>query len=370
MKICHVTRQFYPVIGGIEAVVWHLSQQSIALGHSVKVITLDRLFTDTKRTLPRSEVVEGIEIVRIPFKGPQRYAIAPSILTHIKDCDLVHLHSSDFFLDYLVLTKFKHRKPIVFSTHGLFFHTPYAQRIKKIYLKTITRLDLTQVEKIVCDSSQDEQLIRQIANQKKIVRIPNGIDFQTLTHFPNVDRDANLCLSVGRLVQNKRHDRSIHTFLEVVKKMPDAKLVIVGPDWGEFDTLKQLIASLNLESKVVLTGGISSEQLYDLLNRASIWLSASEYESFGVALLEAMAAGCIPVVQSLEAFSQLVDNNVSGFYTDYSDPEDASKTIIHAMNLTSVERARLQVCARQKAQAFDWHNITRKFLDTYLEILD
>ena len=127
MFIVHVVRQFHPGVGGLENVVLELASAQASAGHRVRVVTLDRLFNGaSEQKLPAIEVLDGIEIVRIPYFGSSRYPIALSVLRHIKEADLVHVHAIDFFFDYLAWTKPIHGRTLVASTHGGFFHTAYA----------------------------------------------------------------------------------------------------------------------------------------------------------------------------------------------------------------------------------------------------
>src|SRR5439155_12563194 len=115
----------------------------VAAGHRVRVVTLDRLFKSTRKaTLPARDAIAGAEIVRIPFIGSSRYPIAPSVIKFVRGADVVHVHGVDFFFDYLAWTKPLHRRRLVASTHGGFFHTQYAARLKQFYFFTMTRLSL------------------------------------------------------------------------------------------------------------------------------------------------------------------------------------------------------------------------------------
>ncbi|MGD9503100.1 MAG: glycosyltransferase, partial [Methyloceanibacter sp.] len=106
MFIVHVVRQFYPGVGGLENGVRDLASAQVAAGDRVRVVTLDRLFNDpSKKRLPAHETLDGIEIVRIPYAGSQRYPLAPAVLAHIADADIVHVHAMDFFFDYLAGAK-------------------------------------------------------------------------------------------------------------------------------------------------------------------------------------------------------------------------------------------------------------------------
>lgn len=119
--IVQVVRQYPPGRGGLEDVVSSLSRELLQRGFRVRVVTLDRLFSDPGKTLPAREVIDGVEVVRVPYRGSSRYPLAFSAFRHIRDADLVHVHGVDFFFDALALGRFLHGAPMVATTHGGFF---------------------------------------------------------------------------------------------------------------------------------------------------------------------------------------------------------------------------------------------------------
>ena len=176
MRIVHVVRQFYPAIGGFESVVYELAATQVAGGHSVRVVTLDRLFkTETPGKLSARDAVSGIEIVRIPYVGSTRYPIAPSVLKHIRDADIVHVHAIDFFYDFLAWTKPLHRRKLVVSTHGGFFHTAFAARLKRIYFSTVTRASMLWYDGVAAVSLTDQIQFSRI-RPRGLVCIENGVN--------------------------------------------------------------------------------------------------------------------------------------------------------------------------------------------------
>jgi alpha-1,3-mannosyltransferase len=366
MRVLHVTRQYYPSVGGIESSIRNLSRQIQLAGHEVHIITLNRLFSKNQSYLPSEETLDGVPTKRIPYLGPSQYAVAPAVLAEIRNYDLIHLHSCDFFLDYLALAKPIHRKPMVLTSHGIYFHTPFASRIKRIYFRTITRLNLRQISEIICVSQHDYELLSRIAPTEKLHMIPNGIDYDNFVKLNPFDCDPNLLLSVGRLASNKRYDRLLKTFARVVVHNPAARLRIIGPDLGFLDSLKGLTHELNLSDKVDFLGKASEDELLKNLDQANIWLSSTSYEAFGIALLEAMAAGCVPVIQPLSVFKQFLTDKSEGFYADFDQPENASKVILNTLNLSQEERGMIISRARAKAANYSWNTISRQILKIYL----
>lgn len=309
MKIVHVMRQFHPTIGGIQNVVTNLAKEFVKKGHEIDVIALNRLFDESKTRLSDTEVVDNVQIYRVPYWGSKRYPFAPTILRHLKNYDLIHLHSSDFFLDYLALTKSFYDVPLILSSHGLFFHTRFAKKLKNIYFKTITRLSLQNVTAVACDSQQDYDLLTAIVPRHKLIHIPNGVDYSRFSSFVIENKDPNLLITVGNLTVNKRQEKLLEVFVSLTKLNPKAKLVIIGADKGRLAFLKELSLKLDISDNVQFAGKVSDEELYNYLSRASIFLSASTYEGFGIALLEAMASGCLPIVQVNPAHHELVQND-------------------------------------------------------------
>ena len=364
MKILQVTRQFYPTIGGIPTAVCHLSRHLQQRGHEVHVLALNRMFQDDGRQLPAEDHIDGLTIWRIPFRGSPRYAIAPHALRFVGAYDLIHLHSSDFFLDYLAATRFIHRKPLLLTTHGLFFHTEFAQTIKRLYLQTVTRWHLRQVDAITCDSQHDFDMLHGLVPTEKLSIIPNGIEYESLAALPVHGRDPDLLMSIGLLTRSKRHDRLLTAFARVVVVWPQAKLLIVGPDKGELSALQAQANDLGIAAQIELTGSVSDETLQTYLSRASIWLSASAYEGFGIALLEAMAAGVVPVTQPLPSFRQLLGND--GFFVDFDDPAQAAQTILTVMQMSETQRERVVLQNRVRASGYAWSRIARQFEALYM----
>ena len=172
MRIAHVTRQFTPAVGGLENVVHNLAKAQASTGHQVRVITLNRTFSNPTALLPEHDNIDGIEVVRIPFWGSRRYPIAPTVLRHLKGADVVHVHAIDFFFDFLAITSFIHRRPLVVTPHGGFFHTRFAAQLKKLYFHTVTRALITAYRAVINVSRHDHELFQRIRARQLIGRRP------------------------------------------------------------------------------------------------------------------------------------------------------------------------------------------------------
>src|SRR5262249_30777714 len=223
-----ITRQFLPSIGGIESVVEGLSTALQNAGHEVEILTLKKIFI-TEETASDHSIVNGLRVSRLKHWGSRRYPVAPQVLKYVKNCDIIHIHAVDFFVDFLAWSKFLHGRPIILSTHGGIFHTNWMKHLKSAYFQTVTRQSLKQVSAILCVSEQDYDLFSRIAPREKLHLVRNGVDVSSYIKLTK-KIIPGLILGIGRVAENKGIDRLIQASAELRKTHPHARLVWVGPD--------------------------------------------------------------------------------------------------------------------------------------------
>lgn len=354
MKILQVVRQYLPGTGGMETYVANLCRQLRDRGHQTDVATLDRLFKSGE-PLPAYEEIDGTRVIRLPFSGTARYFVAPRLLQLLPRYDLVHVHGVDFFAELLGSLRKMHNVPVVLSTHGGFFHTPWLLPLKKAWFQTVTRLSLRGIDRVIASSPQDRELFKRICDDVSLVE--NGIDFATFSAV-NKEGDGETLLFIGRLSKNKRVDRLIRATVALRRERPRAKLVIVGPDWeGLQDELVQLAAGLGQGEAVNFTGTLPEPEMLKRLAEARLFVSASEYEAFGLSAVEAMASGTVPVLNRITAFNDMIRDGENGFLTDFADPETAAKVLEAALGLPEEELREIGGRARQTAARHDWRKV-------------
>lgn len=319
MLIVHVVRQFWPGVGGLEDFVLQLARRQVAAGHQVRVVTLDRIFDSSdNRRLPHRDAIDGIEVRRVRWFGSRRYPIAPGQLLAIRGADLVHVHALDFAYDYLALTRPLHRRPMVFSTHGLFFHTPFASRAKELYFRTITRLGSFAYRAIAASSAQDEARFRTI-RRRGVLTVENGV---ALDKFAGLAGSGTRnIIAFGRIAPNKRVDQLIEWFARLAHRQPDWTLTIAGKPMGvSLDALRMQASQLGVANRVTFHELPSDDELRALIGRASVFACASDYEGFGLAAIEAAAAGLYLALSPIEPFRRSLAATGHGTIVDFADP--------------------------------------------------
>ncbi|MDO6962395.1 glycosyltransferase family 4 protein [Rhizobium alvei] len=366
--IVHVVRQFHPSRGGLEDVVANLAREGQKAGYRIRIVTLDSVFSDPGRKLAERETIDGLEVIRIPWRGSSRYPIAPKVLGSIREADLVHVHAIDFFFDFLALTRLFHRKPMIVTTHGGFFHTRRFARIKAIWFQTLTRLSASRYDRVVACSQSDTELFEKIVS-RGVACIENGVD-------TNKFRDASAkspskrIVTIGRFSSNKRLDRMISAMAALVRKDPDWHLDIVGvPSDQTVADLETMIAAERISNHVSVHCNLENDAIRTLIGQSSFFASASEYEGFGLVAIEAMSAGLLPVLAENEAYRALAAKHDSISLADYEQPDAVADVFLAQWNglCAHVDQSRTQ--AMQQADAYSWSTVAEQYFAIYRSVL-
>ena len=360
-KILHVVRQYDPGVGGIETFVRDLVAEQVKAGLRPDVLTLDRVFSKPRDILQKYEQREGYNIHRIPYYGSRRYPIAPTVLTKISGYDIIHVHGVDFFVDFLSLTRFVHKKPIVLSTHGGFFHTSFARRFKRLYFHTVTRFTLLGIRRVFASSKNDLETFQGITSKVELVE--NGVDVNAFSG-PEIPR-INRMIYVGRMASHKRVGLLLDVVQEVARRRYSVELFLVGPDWdGTGTVVASEIDKRDLANIVKMKGSVSKNELVRMLRSSKVFVSASEYEGFGLSLVEAMAAGVFPIVNSITSFIDILEGR-TGTAISYKDISSVVDEITRILSLSDDEFERVSKEVTRDAQVYSWINVHSKFLAEY-----
>ena len=292
----------------MEKTLQELCPELVKKGIECRVVCLNKCANSVK-CLPAKDEFKGVKIERLPFTGLGPYKIALGAYGKAGDCDVIHVHGLGFFSDLFLLTKLLHKKKVVISSYGGVFHTG-SNPLKWFYFNVWNRVLLEFADRVVAISGHDAKLFGEIAGKEKIELIPVPVE---LEKFKPGKKKENQFVFVGRLSKNKRVDLLIKAFKKT--KDNNAKLLIAGNDFEGIQT--KLEAPASGDSRIEFLGAVSEEKLKLLLAESEFFVSASDYESFGISAVEAMKAGCIPVLSGISSFRDFLDGNKNGFEVNF-----------------------------------------------------
>jgi alpha-1,3-mannosyltransferase len=363
VRVLHVTPSYWPAIGGIEEFVRAICAYSRRTGTIVPEICV---CNGGYAGVPELKVIQDtpVRYLRCPGRGPLRSM--PDVSRLKQAFDVIHLHDPHVGAITAAFAFSEPARAMVLSTHGGFFHTRRFLALKRLHFATLAPWLLSRVTTVVASSGQDHAYFR--AAHPRVERIDNGIDFECFNSVGGSDSLARQdCLYVGRLSANKRLDRLIDTFAELAQLAPAPPVLrIVGEDtMGQLAQLRARASQRNVSDRVQFLGSVPNVELLHLLSRSRFFVSASEYEGFGLAAAEAMAAGVIPLVNDIPAFRAVVRNGESGVLVDYSQTQRAARRIAEVLASPPADTHRMRERAIERAATYSWTHRIYRFLDVY-----
>ncbi|HJQ20956.1 MAG TPA: glycosyltransferase [Gemmatimonadaceae bacterium] len=348
MKLAIATDWFAPRTGGIESQLSELATRLVLRGHSVTVITGTPGPSDTR---PFS--VHRLDALRLPGLDVMISPRLPRLLaTALAEFDLVHAHVSVISpVGYAAsLIAHAHGIPVVATFHSVLRHKRHLLRVADA-LAGVGRSGIvwSAVSRSVAAQASS-------ALGTNVAVLPNGVDlafWQPTGNMTRSDREIVFVTSM-RLHRKKRPVALLRALARASRGVRrPIRLVVAGdgPARGSVERETQSLRSAGVS--VDLVGWMDRDQLRALYHRADAFVSASRRESFGIAALEARAAGA-PVIAMREAgSSDFLEHEINALLCD--DDDDLAtqvRRIIDDENL----RARLGQCPAA-IDRFDWQNV-------------
>ncbi len=241
----------------------------------------------------------GIRVVHLSRGRPIKSAVVIAYFTWRYRIQIFHLHGMVVvgLLAGLLLRRRLILKTTLLGTDDL--DSFRGRVIDRILLKLVERVDIN-----VAISTAIAQINRRYLPPEKVITLPNGVSTRVSAH---AKQDPIFC-TVGLVCRRKRTHLVIERFLAYYAQIDDAKLYVIGP-YGDNDDLEEadegyaqycvsLIPPVH-RSKVVFTGLLPRDEVERLYQASLAFVCLSEYEGMPNALLEAMAANCVPITSEI-----------------------------------------------------------------------
>jgi glycosyltransferase involved in cell wall biosynthesis len=146
-----------------------------------------------------------------------------------------------------------------------------------------------------------------------------------------------LVITVANITGLTLKKKGLDTFVKASAYLPNIRFILVGKyDNSSVEPLKRIAGS-----NVIFIGYVSDDSLVALYRKAKVYCQLSAHESFGVALAEAMACGCVPVVTRRYALPEVVGD--AGFYVPHGDPKATAEAIKKALKSNKGKLARERI---------------------------
>lgn len=245
-------------------------------------------------------------------------------------------------------------------------HGNYYRRHRRYADAAADRWAGRRFDRVVAVSSSVQRLLVESFGYPldKVGLIPNGWFGEPVPRRRESTRPTVVC--VARFRPEKMHTTLLAAFARVRGDVPDARLVLVG-DGPAQEQVRQRAAALGLSDAVEMPGATS--RVWDHLADADVFALASQYETFGIAVLEAMAAGLPVVATRTGGLPELVVPGVTGELVPVGDDAAMAEEITHLLRDPD-RRQRMSGAARAAAAPLHIDHIVAAYFDLYAELAD
>ena len=369
MKIALVSPYDLAYPGGEAEHVSHLAREFRAVGHEVHILapsSADPVPLGSEPYLHRIG-----RVVPIPTNGSvaridlslRSYRRVKRLLREL-EFDVIHLHEP--FMPALPPSVLHHSK----ATNVATFHAFRRSNFAYFYARLVAQPLFNKLHGLIAVSRPARDFVAEYFPGDYRI-IPNGVDYDRFaTPVEPLSRFADgrpTVLFVGRLEKRKGLKYLLRAWAHVRRQLKDARLVVVG-DGRPRRAFERYAASRGW-SEVSFEGYVSDAELVHYFQSCDVFCAPSTgQESFGIVLLEAMAAARPIVASRIPGYDEVVEDGVEGILVPPKDDEELARALVRLLTDRALGR-RLGMTGQRKARGYRWDSVAAQVLEFYDEVL-
>jgi phosphatidylinositol alpha-mannosyltransferase len=371
MRIALVSPYDYSVPGGVNNHISHLADEFVRLGHEAHI-----LVPSSEQVVDERIIYAPSAIVPVSFAGSiARISLSPRTYRRTKRIlqegryDVLHLHEP--LMPMLPLAVLRHHDLVPHAICVGTFHSYREVSRTYYYGAPIFRRFFKQLDGHIAVSETARQYHAHYLPANYAV-IPNGVDVE---HFGRsdvhpieefADGRPNI-LFVGRLEKRKGLTHLIDAFARVQQELADARLIVVGA-YDELEKIRFALQARRLGLHVHFVGRVMYQDLPRYYRSADVFCAPSTgMESFGIVLLEAMAAGVPIVASDIDGYRDVMDDGLQGVLAKPEDPAELAAALVSLLR-DPARRSAMGAQGREKAQRYSWRVVAARVLEYYAAV--
>ena len=366
MKIALVSPYDYAHPGGVVIHMANLYEQFTKMGHDVRIITP---FSGSSDSLDSQDIIPVGKPFPVPSGGSiARATLSPMLSSPVRDIlererfDIIHLHEP--LGSTLTICTLRVSNTINVGTFHAYHSGTMGYRLMSPF---VMRWFKKLHGKIAVSKPAMDFIGKRFPGEYAI--IPNGID---VAHFSAAvspiekfnDGKLNI-LFVGRMEKRKGLRYLLGAYKTVKQELPNSRLIVVGP--GKREKYEKRVKMANLKD-VIFTGYVPNEELHIYYQTADLFCApATGEESFGIILLEAMAASKPIVASAIEGYASVLSHGVEGLMVPPRDEQALASALIQLLKDEPLRRE-MGARGRLKAEECSWTNVARRVMEYYISL--
>lgn len=382
LKVAMFTNNYLPFIGGVPISIERLRQGLLALKDQVLIVAPSY----RKRRDKEQQVVRTPSLFSFGDNSEFRFAniFSGYVRRQVKRFkpDIIHSHHPFWIGSLGVYMARRLRIPVVYTYHTRLEHYAHfvflpGSLFRNIIAHFLVRRFANKCDSVVVPTHSTEEYLRMIGVKTSIYVQPTGIEFErfqqrdeaTIRKLREQQKltDEPVFVSVSRLSNEKNIDfmlEALATFKQ--RSNQPFKFLMIG-DGHQRQRLQQKVAELGLADSVRFVGAVPPQEMASWYQLADVFLFASQSETQGMVILEAMAAGLPVVAVRSSGIDDVVVDGVNGFKTPANQQSWLTK-LEYLLDNPS-EREQMAEHAVEAAQSHSVENFTQEIRYVYAETL-
>jgi glycosyltransferase involved in cell wall biosynthesis len=390
VALAQLSTRYPPAPGGVERHVEEISRRLVARGRPVTVYT-SQLYREFPWQPFPPDFVEpatppGLAIQRVPawsLPGELHYPFLRGLYRRLEADrpELMHVHT--YGTNQAAVARRYHRRtgvPFVLTAHYHPIWSIYGGRLRHVirgfYDRRLAAPIVGDAARLIVQTREEERLIRVNGfSLPRVEVIPPGYSPATPPSDPEAFRrayriDGPFVLFVGRLASNKGLLPLVEAFNDFHRRDPTAYLVLVGADGGEQAHVERRIQELGLGDRVRLTGFIPDESLLaGGFREARLFVLPSQYEAFGLVLLESLAQGTPVIASRVGGIPEFIEDGKAGRLVPPEDVGALSAALEELWN-DEATRARWGAYGRDTiVPRYQWDRVVDQLQSVYAQVI-
>ncbi|MBM4248348.1 MAG: glycosyltransferase family 4 protein [Euryarchaeota archaeon] len=375
--------------GGAEDHVLQISRELVRRGHEVVVHASD-MFTETpwkRGDRPDSETIDGISVKRHkaymrPVSDRWSMLVIPGMVSGLLEerCDLYHAHSHRYFQLEAAATAARARdRPLVITPH---YHpaeekeTARTRLLLKLYDLYSAAAVYGPARRVLTVTELEKGYISHFAPAAKCRTVGNGIDPAEWEPGPSAEGfrehagiEGRYILYSGRLASNKGLEHLFAAMPSIAGGF-DGTLVVLGKDWGMKAALAEAARRGGFGERVRFIDFLPDRSLYrSALAGCELLVLPSQWEAFGIVLLEAAMCRRPVVAAAVGGVPEVVEHGRTGLLVPYGDPGAISRAVAELLQDGSRMRRMGEEGRRLALERHTWPKVADRILEAYGEAL-
>ncbi|MCR4337203.1 MAG: glycosyltransferase [Candidatus Omnitrophica bacterium] len=378
MNILMMTNTYKPLVGGLEKSVESFTKELRERGHRVMIVAPE---------YPGMRKEQGV--IRIPaiqnFNGSD-FSVQlpiPGVLTAALENftpDLVHSHHPFLIGDTALRVASKYNVPLVFTHHTLYeenvHYIPGDEEAWKRFVIELSSGYANLADLVLVPSESVRKMLkdRNVITPTEVV--PTGIytkrfsrggrkEFRKRIDIP---QEAFVVGHLGRLAPEKNLEFLSKAVAQFLKGEIDAYFLVAGKGPSE-ELIKEIFRQEGLSDRLRFAGVVQGKDLVDTYHAMDVFAFASQSETQGLVLAEAMAAGIPVVAVDAPGVREVVKDTQNGCLLESEDMSDFILALQWMEGRTASQWKKIKSCCRETAEEFSMKNSIEKVAKVYTSLL-